>query len=154
MSALRRYVDRRLREGPPAPDDASVPSLAVATVPIALALIYVPRMFVARAQAMLPGGYDNADPRAQQARLEGLGRRAQGAHMNGFEAFAPFAAAVILCEVLGAARAWTDRLAIAFVVARCVYVALYLGNKSTARSSVWGLGFLSTLGLYLLPWLR
>jgi uncharacterized MAPEG superfamily protein len=130
-----------------------VPNLAVACVPVALLLIYVPRLAVARAQAQLPEGYDNANPRDQQARLSGLGKRAQGAHLNAFEAFPAFAAAVILCEVLGCNRTYENALAIGFVALRSVYIALYLGDKPSARSSVWGLGFLATLGLYLLPWL-
>lgn len=130
-----------------------MPSVAVACVPIALALIYVPRMVVARAQAQQPEGYDNADPRGQQARLTGLGKRAQGAHLNAFEAFAPFAAAVVLCESLGANHAFENALAIAFVVLRTIYVGLYLGDKPSARSAIWGLAFLAMLGLYALPWL-
>ena len=39
------------------------------------------------------GGYDNHLPRAQQAQLEGWGARSVAAHQNGFETFAPFAAA-------------------------------------------------------------
>lgn len=42
---------------------------------IAFVLIYVPRVFVATAQAKQPEGLDNRNPRAQQAKLTGLGAR-------------------------------------------------------------------------------
>lgn len=114
-------------------------------------LIYVPRIFVAKAQAQQPEGYDNAHPRDQQARLSDFGKRANGAHQNGFEAFMMFAAGV-LGSVLGKVSPNVIvGLGSAFIVARCVYIALYLGNKPTARSSVWTLGFLATCGLLLAP---
>lgn len=113
------------------------------------ALIWVPRIFVLRAQIMQPGGLDNRYPRDQQTKLEGLGRRANAAHANTFEAFAPFAAAVFIAHLSGADRHWSAILAVAFVVLRCVYVAAYLANWSSLRSAVWllGLGALSALFL-------
>lgn len=118
---------------------------------LAACLIYVPRLFVAKAQAERPEGYDNAHPRDQQARLSDFGKRANGAHQNGFEAFMMFAAGV-LGSVLGKVSPNVIvGLGAAFIVARCVYIALYLGNKPTARSSVWTLGFLATCGLLLAP---
>jgi uncharacterized MAPEG superfamily protein len=56
---------------------------------------------------------------------------------------------VLLCEIRHANTTIAGYLGIAFVAIRCVYIALYLGDKPTARSSVWGLGILATLGLYL-----
>jgi uncharacterized MAPEG superfamily protein len=113
----------------------------------AFLLIYAPRLVVAREQARQPEGYDNAHPRAQQAKLTGLGLRAQGAHMNGFEVFAPFAAGVLACGLRQIDPARVDALCIAFLVARLVYVGLYLGNLATLRSTVWTLGFLAVCGL-------
>jgi len=45
-------------------------------------------------------------------------------------------------------------LSAAFVALRVAYVALYLGDMPTARSAVWGLGFLITLTLLALPILQ
>lgn len=115
---------------------------------LAVVLIYVPRGVVAREQSKQPEGYDNATPRAQEARLSGLGQRAQGAHENGFEALTLFAPAVLACEVRHVAVASTAALCVAFVVLRAIYVALYLANKPSARTPVWGLGLLTTLVLY------
>jgi uncharacterized MAPEG superfamily protein len=118
---------------------------------IAVFLVYVPRGFVARAQLQQPGGLDNSLPRLQQAQLTGLGARAQGAHMNGFEAFSPFAAGVLACLHRGVNAATLAALCVAFLLARVVYIYLYLSNKSTLRSLVWGLGFFASLALLLLP---
>ena len=97
------------------------------------------------------GGYDNHHPRAQQAALEGFGARAVAAHLNGFETFAPFAAAVLTAHVLGAGAALVDTLAVLFVVSRVAYVACYLADLATLRSAVWMVGFALTLGLFLAP---
>lgn len=128
-----------------------VEKLPYLTLVLAFALIYVPRMFVLRAQAKEPGGLDNAHPRAQQAKLTGLGARAQGAHMNGFESFAPFAAGVLACELARVDVTVTGYLGVAFVAARSVYVALYLGNVPTARTAVWMVGFAAVIALLLRP---
>jgi uncharacterized MAPEG superfamily protein len=113
-------------------------------------LIWVPRVFVLRAQIAQPGGLDNRYPRDQQTRLEGLPRRANAAHSNTFEAFAPFAAAVIIAHLAGANAHWSAILSVAFVVLRCIYVAAYLGDRSSLRSVVWILGLATTWLLFLL----
>jgi uncharacterized MAPEG superfamily protein len=120
---------------------------------IAFLLIYLPKVPLSVAMAKLPGGYDNKDPRAQQAKLEGMGARARGAHYNGFEAFPPFAAAVIIAHLAGAADHRASILAIAFVVARSLYIAAYLADLDYLRSAIWGIGLLCTAALFCLPWL-
>jgi len=119
-----------------------------------LTLVYVPRAIVMRAQSRQPGGLDNHYPRDQQAKLEGVGRRAQAAEMNGFEAFAPFAVAVLIAEKAGARQQWVDWLALAFVGLRALYVAFYLGDKPTPRSGVWILGMATVAGLFGVTVLR
>ena len=54
---------------------------------VAYLLIYLPKLPLSAAMAKQPGGYDNKDPRGQQAKLDGWGARARAAHYNGFEAF-------------------------------------------------------------------
>lgn len=114
-------------------------------------LIYVPRAVVVRAQMAQPGGLDNAHPRAQQARLDGLGARANGAHQNSFEAFAPFAAGVLASKATGVDADEIALLSMAFVALRIVYIGLYLGDKPSARTAVWLLGTLCTGALLALP---
>jgi uncharacterized MAPEG superfamily protein len=100
----------------------------------------------------LPGGYDNADPRAQQQQLTGAGKRALNAHHNAIEAFPPFAAGVLACTQRVPAG-WSCAVAaicIAFVVVRTIYVIAYINDKPNARSGMWGLGVLATTTLMIL----
>jgi len=106
---------------------------------------------VALAMARQPGGYDNKTPRDQQASLQGWGRRAVAAHLNGFEAFPAFAAAVLVASIAGGDPVWTTRFAVAFVIARTLYVPLYVFDVDRLRSLVWTVGFGATVGLFLLP---
>lgn len=121
---------------------------------IAFLLIPLSKVPVSVAQGRVPGGFDNANPRDQYTRLEGWGRRAHATHLNTIEAFPPFAAAVIVAHLAGADPTWSARLAIAFIVARFIYPILYIGNIPTARSSVWGVGLLANVGLFVLPLLK
>ncbi|HEY1547635.1 MAG TPA: MAPEG family protein [Kofleriaceae bacterium] len=117
----------------------------------AFVLIYAPRVGPVNAeQAKLPGGYDNRDPRGQQLQLTGLGKRALGAHMNGFEAFAPFAVA-LFAALFGAPQRFDliCYIAIGFCVIRTLYVIAYLGDKATLRSGMWGLGMVSITALFV-----
>ena len=93
--------------------------------------------------------YDNHAPRAQAETLPPQRKRAHWAQLNGFEAFAPFAAGVIVAHLAGAAQSCIDALAVAFVALRVAYTVLYIQDKPTARSLVWFAGFLCVVGLFL-----
>ena len=95
--------------------------------------------------------YDNANPRDQRFYTPGLRARSQGAHLNGYEAFPFFAAAVILAEMRGAPQGIVNALAVAFILVRIVYVLLYLTNRPTARSVVWSVGFACNLAIFFSP---
>jgi len=120
---------------------------------LAFLLIYVPRVVVLVAQARRPEGFDNRHPRDQQARLEDWGRRANAAHANSFEAFAPFAAAVLIAHLAGANPRWSTILSLVFVGARTVYPLLYIANWDKLRTTVWSIGFLAVIGLFGLRWM-
>ena len=119
-------------------------------LPIALGLIYAPKGLFAPDLAKKEGGYDNRNPRDQQATLTGAGRRAAAAHANGFESFAPFAAGVLACEVTHARPAIAAPLAVVHVVARALYPMLYVWDYDKARSAMWSVGFLASVGLMIL----
>ncbi|MEO8841535.1 MAG: MAPEG family protein [Kofleriaceae bacterium] len=123
-----------------------VPFLAILA---AYALIYLPRMGpVAKAMNAMPGGYDNHDPRTQLAQLEGAGRRAANAHQNAIEAFAPFAAGVIVAMLRTPAHPdLISLICIGFVVVRTVYMFAYIADKPSLRSGMWSLGLLATAAL-------
>jgi uncharacterized MAPEG superfamily protein len=95
--------------------------------------------------------YDNANPRDPAFYTPGLRARSQGAHLNGFEAFPFFAAAVLLAELRQVSQITVDLLAVAFILARVVYVLLYLKDRPTARSVVWLIGLLFNLAIFLSP---
>jgi uncharacterized MAPEG superfamily protein len=121
---------------------------------IALILIHIPRAIVGAEMKKLAGGYDNGDPRGQQAKLEGRGKRALGAHQNGFEAFAPFAIGVLCCAQVGANLDIVAIACVVFIVARIAYIAAYIAGTSVVRSGMWTLGMLATGALYILALLR
>lgn len=127
-------------------------NIAFLCVLLVLVLIYVPRgvVFAALVKARGLRGFDNRTPRVQQATLEGLGARAQGAHLNGFEAFAPFAAAVICAHLAGVEPTWLNGLSIAFVALRSVYLVCYLADLDKARSTVWSMGLGGVVTLFVL----
>jgi len=118
---------------------------------VAYVLIYVPRFWTARAQAQMPEGYDNNNPRSQQSRLPLLGQRALAAHQNSFEAFAPFAAGVLLCLLTQTRPNITASLCLTFLLARTIYLVSYLRDIAALRSLVWILGAIATAALLLLP---
>ncbi len=125
-------------------------TIPLACIFAAFLLIYLPKLPVSVAMAKRPGGYDNRHPRDQQASLEGWGRRAAAAHANGFESFAPFAAAVITAHLVQADAHWTAILAITHVAARTVYPAVYIAGIHVLRSAVWSVGFGATVGIFVL----
>jgi uncharacterized MAPEG superfamily protein len=95
--------------------------------------------------------YDNSRPRDPAFFTPGLRARSQGAHLNGYEAFPFFAAAVLLAEMRGVPQGTVNGLAVAFLVARVVYVLMYLGDRPTLRSVVWSAGFACNLAIFLSP---
>lgn len=94
--------------------------------------------------------YDNKAPRSYLDRLEGWRARAHWAHQNHFEAFAPFAAAVLMAEWAHVNQGRIDTLAVVFVVLRIVYTFAYVLGAGTLRSLVFGAGFLCVLWLMVL----
>ena len=62
---------------------------------LAMVLAYWPRSVAGQEMMRMPGGYDNHHPRDQQTRLDGKGRRALAAHLNGLEVLPVFGIAVL-----------------------------------------------------------
>jgi uncharacterized MAPEG superfamily protein len=108
----------------------------------------LPYAFTGAAKALGPR-YDNRDARGWQARLTGLPYRAHAAHLNSFEAFPFFAAAVLAAMVAGADAGRVNLLAVAFVVSRLAYFAVYLANLAALRSLVWFAGFGCAIAIFV-----
>ena len=64
-------------------------------------------------------------------------RNAHAAHLNAFEAFAPFAAAVLMAQFAGVDHALITRLALAFIACRVLHGVFYLASIPVMRSFVW-----------------
>ena len=94
--------------------------------------------------------YDNSDPRGWSSRLEGHRRRAVAAMENTFEALPFFAAAVVVALQLGAPQARLDALALAWLVLRLVYLAVYVGDRATLRSLVWAAALVVNVWIFVL----
>ncbi len=108
---------------------------------------FLPIVAVGLAKAQ--SGFDNHAPRAWLARLEGWRARAHAAHLNSFEAFAPFAAAVIIAHLAHAAQGRIDLLALGFIAARIAYIALYITDRATLRSVAWTIGTGCVIALFV-----
>jgi uncharacterized MAPEG superfamily protein len=92
--------------------------------------------------------YDNRNPRAWLAKQEDPRlHRASNAQLNAFEAFAPFAAAVLMAQAAGVDAAQVSWLAIAFVALRLLHGVFYLANKALLRSLVWAGGLACVIAL-------
>jgi len=102
----------------------------------------LPYVWVTLSRAGL-GGYDNHDPRAwSAAQTSPRSRRLYAAHLNAFEAFAPFAAGVLGAQAAGVDPARIAALSIAFVVCRILHGLFYMTDVHALRSLSWmaGLG--------------
>ena len=104
--------------------------------------------YVTVAFAKMRPGYNNRSPREWEARLEGRHKRAVHAHENHFEAFAPFAAGVIVAHLAHAPQGAVDGLAVAFIAARIAYTAAYLADRHALRSTLWMAGFACMVALF------
>ncbi|VXB13703.1 conserved membrane hypothetical protein [Luteimonas sp. 9C] len=97
----------------------------------------LPYAWVGLAKASVPR-YDNHDPRGWIARQDHPRlRRAYNAHLNALEAFAPFAAGVVLAQLAGVAHDRIAMLAIAFVALRLVHGVAYVADLALLRSLAW-----------------
>ena len=97
----------------------------------------LPYGWVALAKASVPR-YDNRDPRGWIARQDHPRlKRAYNAHLNALEAFAPFAAGVVLAQLAGVAPERIAMLAIAFVALRVLHGLAYVADLAWLRSLAW-----------------
>jgi len=96
--------------------------------------------------------YNNRNPRAWIAKQEGNYKvqRANAAHLNAFEAFAPFAASVALAQLAGVDHGRIALLAVAFVALRVLHGIFYVADVQMARSLTWMAGFACVIALLAL----
>lgn len=94
--------------------------------------------------------YDNYNPRAWYASLDGIAARANAAQQNCLEAFPFFAVGVILAALSGVEGDTLEEVSWLFIVARVAYVTCYLTDKAAWRSMSWLVGFACVVYLYAL----
>jgi uncharacterized MAPEG superfamily protein len=120
-------------------------SIALWCVFIAALLPYFPALV-----AKVGGAdYDNNEPRTWLAQQRGFRARANAAQQNGFEAFALFAAAVLVAHVVHGPMVSVNTAAMVFIAARVLYVPMYLAGWGQLRSLVWAVGFIATVWIFL-----
>ena len=105
---------------------------------------------IAPAKALGHREFDNSAPRDPAFYEHPVRKRALGAHVNGLETFPFFAAAVLLAEFRHAPQPWVDGLAIGFLVCRIAFVAAYVGNKATLRTTMWNVAMAFNLAIFFL----
>ncbi len=91
---------------------------------------------------------NNNQPRDWEAKFTGKRARAHAAHLNTFEAFPLFAAAVIIAAFCKAPQPIVDGIAVAFVLARILYIWCYVADRATLRSLVWMVGLGLSVSLF------
>ncbi len=95
-------------------------------------------------------GYDNHLPREHMDKKEGVIKRAYAAHLNSFEAFPAFAAVVILGHFAGVSMVALSLLSVLFIVCRIFYGIFYILDKASLRSTVWFIGLIVVITMYIL----
>lgn len=119
-------------------------TLAIWCVLVAALLPYVPF-------GLVSSKLNPRAPRLGASGLEGLSARAYGAHLNSFEAFPFFAAAVIVSHVVEGPSATVGWLAVAFILARLAHMAFYLTDRAPLRSACFFLGGLIAVIIFIHP---
>ena len=99
---------------------------------------------------MLTNGFlappNYVDPKPRPVPL--WGERAHRAHLNAVEAFAPFAALVIVAQVAGKADAMTAFWAAAYFWLRLAHAVVYLLAIPFVRTLLFVLSFVCVVGLF------
>ncbi len=93
-------------------------------------------------------------PRLSAPTLEGTPARAYGAHLNSFEAFPFFAAAVIVSHILEGPSATVGWLAVLFIAARLAHSAFYLADRQPPRTICFLLGLVISVAIFVHPAFR
>lgn len=106
------------------------------------------------AYAKSGGEIGNRHPRGKLDRLPPAKARAYAAHQNAYENFPFFAVAVIVALTQGAAAGTVNWLAALYVALRVVHGLLYIADRATARSAVYGLALLANVAIFVLPAFR
>lgn len=101
------------------------------------------------AAAKWTGRYNNHQPRDFMQTATGWRKRAYGVHLNSFEAFPFFAAAVLVAHLARGPNHVVDLMAMGFIAARVVYAVLYLADLAALRSAIWTAGYAVAVAIFV-----
>ena len=90
----------------------------------------------------------NANPREWVEALTGFRKRGRWYEANAYEAFPPFAAAVIIAQMLHAPQNRLDELALAFIAFRVAHFVCYVADLAAVRTAVWFGGMACVVALF------
>lgn len=93
---------------------------------------------------LTPENYKDPTPRPVPA----FGKRADRAHLNAVEVFAPFAALILIIHVSGQASAMTATWAAVFFWSRVAHAIVYWMGWPLVRTLVFTVGFVATIALF------
>ncbi|GAB1408688.1 MAPEG family protein [Thermomonas brevis] len=114
----------------------------------------LPYVWVAFAKSGGPN-YNNKDPRGWLAKQDSYRvRNANAAHLNAFEAFPAFVAAVLMAQFAQVDPQRVAMLSVAFVAFRILHGAFYLAAKGSLRSLAWMGGFACVAALMVMAALK
>lgn len=95
-------------------------------------------------------GYDNRNPRGWMAQqTHPRAQRGNAAHLNAFEAFAPFAAGVLMAQAAGVDPRRIAIISLVFLVFRILHGVFYLADKHMLRSLSWLIGIICVVLLMM-----
>lgn len=114
-----------------------------------LAVILMPYVWALMAELPSFSLENNLRPRLKAESYTGFQKRVYWAHLNGLEAVAPFAAAVIIAHVLAVPQDKINQLALAFVGFRIAHALAYMANLGVLRSLVWFGGTVCVIALFV-----
>jgi uncharacterized MAPEG superfamily protein len=93
---------------------------------------------------LTPGNYRDPTPRPEPL----WGKRADRAHLNAVETFAPFAALVVVAQLTGRADGMTAFWATSFFWLRLIHAVVYLFAIPFIRTLVFTLGWIAVAGIF------
>lgn len=99
-------------------------------------------------------GLSHGEPRKGLDGLDGRSARAYAAHLNAFETFPVFAAAVIVAHVVEGASVTVDGLAIVYILIRVGHLAAYLADRPPLRSAAFTIAQLVAAAIFIHPLFR
>lgn len=95
--------------------------------------------------------FNNAKPRDAYIDADAAQKRALGAHLNSFEAFPFYAAAVLVALQAGMGGVLLNVLAGLWLLVRGAYIYAYLKDIPTWRSRIWGVGMVLCIAIITMP---